>query len=166
MTSPLMTAHKKPNSRRAVFDASFGQFSLNLNTPEKCYLFDDFEFTFPKIDDLSKLILTLGQGAFMWKRDLSRFFLQLPLDPIDFDKVCFVWRGQLFFFTSYIWGCHHAGMNGQRVSNLISKIHMSICQNDVLLGEFPDLADFSLISRDPFNTLNYSDNFGGCETQF
>ena len=30
MLSPMMTAHKKPNSRRTVFDASFGMFSLNL----------------------------------------------------------------------------------------------------------------------------------------
>ena len=35
MLSPLMTALKKTNSRRAVFDASFGLYSLNKNTPEK-----------------------------------------------------------------------------------------------------------------------------------
>ena len=35
MTSPLMTSVKKPNGRRSVFDASFGEHSLNLNTPEK-----------------------------------------------------------------------------------------------------------------------------------
>ena len=37
MLSPLMTSHKKPDSRRTVFDASFGLYSLNKNTPEKCY---------------------------------------------------------------------------------------------------------------------------------
>ena len=37
MTSPLMTADKAPSSRRAVFDASYGNFSLNQNTPEKEY---------------------------------------------------------------------------------------------------------------------------------
>ena len=52
MVSPLMTSHKKPNSRRTVFDASFSDFSLNLNTPEKIYLEDDFNFSFPKLDDL------------------------------------------------------------------------------------------------------------------
>ena len=102
--SPLMTAPKKPNSRRAVFDANFGEFSLNVNTPDKSYLFDDYCFSFPKIDDFCKLILSLGKGCFMWKRDLSRFFLQLPLDPIDYNKVCFIWRGQLFFFASFVWG--------------------------------------------------------------
>ena len=37
-TSPLMTAVKKPAARRAVFDASFGDLSLNNNTPSDTYL--------------------------------------------------------------------------------------------------------------------------------
>ena len=91
MISPLMTSVKKPDSRRAVFDASFGDYSLNLNTPEKCYLGEEYEFSFPKLDDFVGIILKLGKGCFMWKRDLSRFFLQLPLDPLDYDKVGCIW---------------------------------------------------------------------------
>ena len=33
VVSPLMTAPKKPDERRPVFDASFGEFSLNNSTP-------------------------------------------------------------------------------------------------------------------------------------
>ena len=36
--SPLMTAVKKPDSRRCVFDASFGDHSLNNNTPADYYM--------------------------------------------------------------------------------------------------------------------------------
>ena len=53
MVSPLMTAPKKPGSRRAVFDASFGDFSLNLNMPEKIYIGEMCEFTFPRVDDFA-----------------------------------------------------------------------------------------------------------------
>ena len=56
MTSPLMTATKKPSSRRAVFDASFSNSSLNMSTPERSYLGEDYEFSFPKIDDFAALI--------------------------------------------------------------------------------------------------------------
>ena len=73
MTSPLMTAVKKPNSRRTVFDASFSDFSLNVNTPEKSYLFEEYDFSFPKVDDFASLILSLGKGCYMWKRYLSTF---------------------------------------------------------------------------------------------
>ena len=80
MISPLMTSPKKPNSRRTVFDASFSDFSLNFNTPDKLYLEEEYSFCFPKLDDFSQLILKYGSGCFLWKRDLERFFLQLPLD--------------------------------------------------------------------------------------
>ena len=126
MISPLMTSPKNPNSRRTVFDASFSEFSLNLNTPDKLYLGDEYEFSFPKLDDFSNLILKYGSGCYMWKRDLSRFFLQLPLDPLDYDKAGCIWRGQLLLFISYVWGTRHAGMNGQRVPNAVSAIHRSI----------------------------------------
>ena len=81
MISPLMTSHKKPCSRRTVFDASFSDYSLNINTPDKFYLDEEYDFSFPKLDNFSELILKYGKGCFLWKRDLSRFFLQLPLDP-------------------------------------------------------------------------------------
>ena len=71
MLSPLMTAHKKPSSRRAVFDASFGLYSLNKNTPEKVYHEEEYEFSFPKVDDLIDIIAKLGRGCYLYKRDLS-----------------------------------------------------------------------------------------------
>ena len=98
MVSPLMTAVKKPDSRRAVFDASFSELSLNYNTPEKMYIGEEGTYSFLKLDDFASLIISLGKGCFLWKRDLSRFFLQLPLDPFDFDKTGCVWRSQLFIF--------------------------------------------------------------------
>ena len=126
MVSPLMTSHKKPSSRRTVFDASFSNFSLNLNTPEKLYLEDDFDFSYPKLDDFAQLILKFGPNCFLWKRDLARFFLQLPLDPLDYDKVGCVWRGQLLLYTSFVWGTRHAGMNGQRVTDAVAQIHQNL----------------------------------------
>ena len=35
MVSPLMTATKKPGSRRPVFDGTFGDLSINNNTPRR-----------------------------------------------------------------------------------------------------------------------------------
>ena len=40
--SPLMTAVKKPAGRRAVFDATFGEHSLNNGTPTDVYLSEQF----------------------------------------------------------------------------------------------------------------------------
>ena len=88
--------------------------------------------------------------------------MQLPLDPIDYNKVCFIWRGQLFFFTSFVWGTRHAGLNGQRVSDAIALIHRSIGANSSLLSTF---SEQPCEGSSPFNILNYSDDFGGCESE-
>ena len=147
--SPLMTAPKKPDSRRAVFDCTFGDYSLNNGTPCDLYLGQPIIFSYPKIEDFKYLVLTMGRGCFIFKRDLSRYFLQIPMDPIEYNKVCFVWRCALYFFAGLMFGLRHAGFQGQRITTAISWIHRR-------LGLETD-------SQEPFNSINYSDDIGGCE---
>ena len=58
--SPLMTAPKKPSSRRTVFDTSFGDFSLNNSTPGENCLGQPCVYTYPKIDDFRLLHVQEG----------------------------------------------------------------------------------------------------------
>ena len=148
--SPLMTAPKKPSSRRAVFDASFGDNSLNNNTPCNYYMGQPISFSYPKIDDFRRLVLTKGKGCYIWKRDLSRYFLQLPLCPVEYNLMGFVWRSAFYFFAGLMFGIRHAGLQGQRVTTAISWIHQR-------LGL--DTCDEQL-----FSSINYSDDIGGCES--
>ena len=151
MISPLMTSPKKPNSRRAVFDASFGLYSLNKNTPERAYHETEYEFTFPRIDNLADIIAELGNGCFLFKRDLSRYFLQLKIDPFEYDRLGFVWRGALYFFVSFVWGCRHAGYCGQWLTSAVSYIHARLGLEK---------------TQKLFNILNYADDFAGAESTF
>ena len=148
MVSPLMTADKPPDSRRSVFDASYGDFSLNQNTPEKEYLGEDYSFTFPSVLDLADLVVEQGEGCLLYKRDLSRWFLQLPVDPGDYDKLSFVWRGNFWLFCCYVWGTRHAGYNGQRVASAILYILRKLGVE---------------LTQEQFNALVYMDDFAGCE---
>lgn len=145
--SPIMTSTKKPDKRRVVFDASFGM-SLNKSTPREFYLDEKTCYDFPKLDDFEVLILKVGQGSRMWKRDLERYFLQLPLCPSDYAKCGFIWRSSYYFFISYMFGLRHSGLAGQKVTSAVNWRHR---QNGLLLyGE-------------EFNTLNYSDDLAGVE---
>ena len=148
MVSPLMTADKKPGSKRPVFDGSFGDFSLNNNTPEKEYLGETCNFSFPTVLDLADLIIKLGPGCLLWKRDLSRWYMQIPVDPGDYDKLAVIWRGAWFVFLSYVWGCRHAGFNAQRISSAILHILRLIS-----LGKHGEA----------YNALVYIDDFAGAE---
>ena len=147
--SPMMTAVKKPDGRRAVFDASFGECSLNNNTPSEHYLGMPIDYAYPKIEDFKRFIINLGRGCFIYKRDLSRYFLQIPLDPVEYPKVGFVWRGLFYFFCGFMFGLKHAGLQGQRITSAVTWIHRR-------LGLETDQDEF-------FNTLNYSDDIGGVE---
>ena len=145
--SPMMTAHKKPSARRPVFDASFG-ISLNKITPQENYLEFQAIYDVLKLDDFEVMILATGSGALLWKRDLSRYFLQLPLDPVDYWRTGFIWRQNYFFFTSYMFGLRHAGWAGQATTSALTHVHRKS-------GLEYDGHEFS--------ALNYSDDLAGCE---
>ena len=148
--SPLMTAVKKPDGRRAVFDATFGDLSLNNSTPSDTYLGQPFTYAYPKIEDFKRLVLERGQGCYIWKRDLSRYYLQLPVDPTEYPLLCFVWRKSMYFFCSLMFGLRHSGLQGQKVTTAITWAHRR-------LGLDTD-------EQELFNSLNYSDDIGGVET--
>ena len=126
MISPLMTAEKKPSSRRAVFDATYGQHSLNNATPCEYYLGVKTEYTYPKIEDFRNIILKCGVGSWLWKRDLARYFLQLPLDPTEYCFTGAIWRGLYFFFVSLMFGLRHSGLQGQKLTDAVCWIHRNM----------------------------------------
>ena len=150
IVSPLMTAPKKPDERRPVFDATFGEFSLNNATPSDLYLGQPVIYTYPKIEDMRCLLVKCGRGCWLWKRDLSRYFLQIPMDPLDYSRVCFIWRGSLFFFIALMFGLRLSGLQGQRLTDAVSWIHR---------GAGRDKYDI------PYNVVNYSDDLGGVESE-
>ena len=150
MLSPMMTAPKKPNSRRPVFDATFGDHSLNNATPSDHYLGTPTVYTYPKIDDFKRIILSCGRNCFMWKRDLHRFYLQIPLDPVDYQHVGCIWRGIFFIFVMLMFGLRHSGLQGQRLTDALSWIHRQLGLDSTLAAKY--------------NCINYCDDLGGAES--
>ena len=149
VVSPVMTAHKKVKSRRTVFDATFGDKSLNNSTPSDQYLGLPCKYTFPKIEDYKMMVLKAGRGAYMWKRDLSRFYLQLPADPTEFNRICLVWRGLFFFFLGLAFGLRHSGLQGQRVTDAVTWILRRL--------------GLEVDDGKPYEACNYVDDIGGVE---
>ena len=187
MISPLMTAKKKPSSRRAVYDATYGQHSLNNSTPCDQYLGVKTEYSYPKIEDFRNIILKCGPGCWLWKRDLARYYLQLPLDPTEYKYTSAIWRGLYFFFVSLMFGLRHSGLQGQKVSDAVSWIHRNLGleyvpptvtsppgttvvsqagSNQMEVRNSAIIPDIDPTRQSPYNTLNYSDDLGGGEKSF
>jgi hypothetical protein len=106
-----------------VYDATFGSNSLNNSTPSDSYIGTKCVYSFPKIEDYRRIIIKCGTGCFLWKRDLSRYYLQLPLCPVEYCRVGAIWRCCLFFFVGLMFGLRYSGLNGQRVTDAVSWIH-------------------------------------------
>ena len=147
--SPLMTAPKKPADRRPVFDATFGDHSLNNGTPTDLYLGQPIALSYPRIEDFRELVLKCGQGCFIWKRDLSSFFLQIPVDPVEYPKLVFIWRATCYFFLGLMFGLRNSGYQGQRITTAVVWIHHRL--------------GLETEQEQRYHSVNYSDDIGGCE---
>ena len=147
--SPLMTADKdKGTARRICFDLSFTEGSVNAATPEKEFLGLPAEFNFPKVDQFEEMIVQLGAGCLMWKSDLSRFFMQLPIDPFDFNLMCFLWRDNVFFYIHLPYGHRNSGLHGQNTTSAVVHIFKNEAQK---------------MNSGPVYALNYCDDIGGAD---
>ena len=62
-------------------------FALNAATPSFLYLDGAPPFPRPDIYQFARRLGQLGPGAWMWRRDLRSYYLQLPLDPRDYPKL-------------------------------------------------------------------------------
>ena len=85
----------------------------------------------------------------MWKRDLARYYLQIPLCPSEYNKVGLIWRGMFFFFIALAFGLRHSGLQGQKLTSAVSWIH----------GQ----SGLDTIVEKPYHCLNYCDDLGGVE---
>ena len=147
--SPLMTADKdKGTARRICFDLSFPECSVNAATPEKEFLGIPAEFNFPKVDHFEEMIVELGAGCLLWKSDLSRYFMQLPIDPMDFNLMCFTWRDRVFFFIHLPYGHRNSGLHGQNTTSALVYIFKEEAKK---------------LEPGPVLALNYCDDIGGAD---
>lgn len=143
--SPLQTVAKKGSNlaRRIVVDLSFPpKFSINSGISKDTYLDAEITFQLPSIDDFARILQHKGRGSFMFKRDLSRAYRQIPIDPFDYNLLGIMWRDSFYFDTVLPFGLRSAAFICQRVTSALSFIQI----------------------KDGFESVNYIDDFGGAES--
>ena len=141
--SPLSTRIKKDGvSRRTILDLSSpeGQ-SVNDFIDKDSFLGFSVKLCFPGVDDLAKRIYELGRHCRLWKKDLRRWFRQIPLDPGDYDLFGFMWGGLYYFDKVLVMGHRTSPYIAQRITDALAYIHR-------IKGYF---------------LLNYIDDFMGAE---
>lgn len=125
--SPLHTVPKKGsadlNQRRIVFDLSYPRnCSVNDGIPKCSYLDYELDLQYPSVDDFVKLLVEAGSNCYMFKRDLSRAYRQLRIDPMDYKYLGFTWDNKIYFDVSLPFGLRSASQACQRTTSALQFI--------------------------------------------
>ena len=123
--SPLNTRPKREsNERRVILDLSYPfNCSVNDGINKNLYFGEEIKLVYPTIDDMARRVALLGSTCLLWKRDLSRFFRQVPLCPGDWSYIGMRWQNLLFFDKFFPMGLRSAAYCCQRVTNSITYMH-------------------------------------------
>ncbi|XP_078582514.1 uncharacterized protein LOC144865570 [Branchiostoma floridae x Branchiostoma japonicum] len=134
---------KDSESRRIVVDFSFpDSSSVNAGIPTDKYLGETFKLRYPSIDDFTAIVVKLGPGCLMYKRDLRRAYRQIYVDPGDYHLLGFCWNDLRYADVAVPFGIRSGGFLCQRVTNAVTHVHQQA----------------------GFSSVNYLDDFGGADT--
>ena len=142
ITSPLQIAYSRTGKPRVVVDLSAPHnSSVNSGIPRHTYLQEPFVLRLPGLDALLSIIRRKGQGCHVFKKDLSRTYRQLRIDPRDYNLLGLQHNGSLYFNIAPPFGLRSAAMMCQRTTSAVTYMYKQ-------LG---------------FDCTNYIDDFGEAE---
>ena len=121
--SPLNTVPKKDCSeRRVIVDMSFpeGAGAVNDGIEKGVYLGQQMNLSYPSVDNLVEIVKQKGQGCLLFKRDLRRFYRQIPVDPGDVHLLGYSWNNHIYLDRVLPMGMRSACFIAQRVTNAIT----------------------------------------------
>ena len=143
VTSPLQIAHSRSGKPRVVVDLSFPHGdSVNDGIPTDSYLGMPFTLRQAGVDALVSIIRQKGQGCHLFKKDLSRAYRQLRIDPRDFHLLGYRHNGSLYFDVAPPFGLCSSAMMCQRTTSAVTYMFQ-------YMG---------------YDCTNYIDDFGGAKT--
>ncbi len=100
------------------------------------------ELVYPTVDNFAAQIHTLGPEAWLYKKDLHRWFHQILVDPADVPYLGFFWDGQYYFCKNLPVGLRLSCLIAQRITSAV----------------------WFVMTKFGFWILNYIDDFPGAES--
>lgn len=121
VTSPLQIAHSRSGKPRVVVDLSFPQGdSVNDGIPTDSYLGTPFTLRLPGVDALISIIRQKGHSCHLFKKDLSRAYRQLRIDPRDFHLLGYCHNGSLYFDVAPPFSLCSSALMCQRTTSAVT----------------------------------------------
>lgn len=139
----LMTRPKKgSDKRRIIVDLSWPtDVSVNSGIPRDVYQGEPYKLKLPTADKIADKICKLGQGCYMYSRDIARCYRQLRSDPLDWPLLGMAHENSCYIDTAIPFGLRWGAMAAQRANQ-------GICY---------------IMQEEQFNTDCYIDDYIGVE---
>lgn len=95
----------EPDRPRVILGLSFSpQKSVNDKISMDTSLGEEFELTYPTVDNLVGRTVAIGSSCCLFKCDLSHYFHQIPVNPADVPFLGFVWKDKLYSSQVFLMG--------------------------------------------------------------
>jgi hypothetical protein len=109
---------------------------------------EDYSLTYVKLDDVIKIVKSLGVKASLSKRDVSDAFKNSPLNPVTWHLFGFKWEDKYYFYTRLCFGCRSS-------PKIFDQLSVAICwillNNYYMKHVLHLLDDFLVIDEPSFN---------------
>ena len=122
--SPLNTVPKSIEERRVIVDLSWPLgASVNCGISKDMYLNESIDVHYASVEEVCRMVLAVGRGALIYKRDLRHAYRQFPVDPRDYRYLGYYWDNNYFFDTVLCMGQRNAGMGCGRSTKAVIYMH-------------------------------------------
>ncbi len=125
VTSPLNSVPKPgEQDRRVIVDLSWpiGN-SVNDGISKDMYLDEPIDLRYTSVEEVCNMVLEMGRGAVIYKRDLRRAYRQVPVDPRDYCYLGYKWNDQWLVDTVLAMGQRNAAMACNRTTSAVMYMH-------------------------------------------
>ena len=125
VVSPMNTVPKDSvDERRVIVDLSWPSgSSVNDGISKDVYLGELIDLHYASVAQVCQMVLQVGLGAHIYKRDLRHAYRQIPVDPADFQYLGYFWENEFYFDTVLAMGQRNAAMACSRTTSAVMFIH-------------------------------------------
>ena len=125
VVSPMNTVPKSSNDeRRVIVDLSWPHgSSVNDGISKNIYLGELVNLHYASVEQVCQMVIRVGKGAHIYKRDLRHAYRQIPVDPRDYRYLGYFWNNNYYFDTVLAMGQRNAAMACSRTTDAIMFMH-------------------------------------------
>ena len=169
VVSPMNSVPKSSlDERRVIVDLSWPKGNaVNDGISKDVYLGEVIELHYASVEQVCRMVLEVGLGCHIYKRDLRHAYRQIPVDPYDYQYLGYYWENNMYFDTALAMGQRNAAMACSRTTRAVMHIHEEAGHRgtsylDDLIGVASALVSSVAYAHlgDTLLELGLSENFG------